>query len=58
MLVDGALERDRIQALSWLDLAGKTYPGAAAIAATAKAGLTPTQIKWTENLKSQLIRKR
>ena len=57
MLVDGALERDRIQAISWLDLAGKKLPEAAAIAATAKAGLTPTQIKWTENLKGQLVRK-
>ena len=57
MLVDGALERDRIQAIAWLDLAGKTYPGAAAVAATAKAGLSPTQIQWAENLKRQLIRK-
>lgn len=57
MLVNGALERDRIQAISWLDLAGKKLPEAAAIAATAKAGLTPTQIQWTENLKRQLIRK-
>ncbi len=35
MLIEGALERDRIQAIAWLDLAGKTYPGAAATAATA-----------------------
>ena len=57
MLLDGALERDRIQAFAWLDLASKTYPGAAEMAATAKAGLTPNQIQWAENLKRQLIRK-
>ncbi len=57
MLVDGALERDRIQALAWLDLASKTYPGATIIAAAAKAKLTPTQIQWAENLKLQLLRK-
>ena len=56
MLVDGALERDRIQSVAGLDLASKTYPGATLIAADAKAELNPTQIQLTENLKRQLIR--
>ena len=56
MLVDGALERDRIQAIAWLDLAAETVPQLAEEAKTIKSSLTPKQIEWMEGLKPQLLR--
>ena len=51
-------ERDYVQAIAWLQLAGERgVPAARDIVSKEEAKLTPAQLKWVATLKAQLVRK-
>lgn len=57
MLMDAAAgsDRDRVQAVAWLELAAATLPEAREVAAREAAALTPDQNRAVASLKSRLV---